>query len=162
MEFWSLEISGCIFEEKRQFTQLEDRRVRRSRHDSVRIIDLIFLWLCHNSYHYRYFKLFILTVICSESPFTTPFHNFSGEDIRGDLTALCSCFMGSNKDEKANFFSGGGKQKDNNLSFGMFRLDIRKIFLIRPGENYWRMSPMDAMELHPPKLSSHDSSYLLT
>lgn len=128
MEFWSLEISGCIFEEKRQFTQLEDRRVRRSRHDSVRIIDLTFLWLWHNSYHYRYFKLFILTVICSESPFTTPFHNFSGEDIRGDLTALCSCFMGSNKDEKANFFQEGVNKRITTCCLGCSGWILGKYF----------------------------------
>lgn len=38
------------------------------------------------------------------------------------------------------FFSKG-KQEDNNLWFGMFRVDIRKIFLLTPGDNYWNMSP---------------------
>lgn len=36
-DVWSPEDSCCIFEQKRQFTQLRDRRVRRIQHDSVKI-----------------------------------------------------------------------------------------------------------------------------
>lgn len=65
-------------------------------------------------------------MICTGLQFIAPFHNFSGEDVRGDLTALYNCLTGSNKDENAKLFPAGGIPRDNDLWFGMFRLDFRK------------------------------------